>query len=76
MSEAKGKLVTCDRCGATVFLAKIGAVDRDGGFTRYDTFEDEPEGWQYASDISCKLCPECNKEYRELIRKFKEQKNE
>lgn len=76
MSEVKGKLVTCDRCGATVFLETTGDKEMDGGFTRWNTFEPYPEGWEWAHDLDKRLCPECNKEYRELIRKFEEQKNE
>lgn len=43
--EVNGKLCTCDRCGAQVFLKTIGEGERDGGFTRWNNFEPYPEGW-------------------------------
>ena len=45
MSQAKGKLITCDICGAPVFLKTTGEGEADGGYTRWNEFEAFPEGW-------------------------------
>lgn len=72
MSEVKGKLQTCDRCGETIFLKTVGDGDADGGFTRWNKFEEAPEGWARRYDISSLLCPKCNKEYENLLKWFME----
>lgn len=69
MAEVKGKLVTCDRCGATYFLKCTGEEDMDGGFTRWNTFEALPEGWKIHSEVG-QLCPKCNEKYEDLIKSF------
>ena len=43
MSEKCGKLVTCDRCGKNVFLKCIGEEETDGGYTKWNKFEDPPD---------------------------------
>lgn len=70
MSSRCGKLEMCDRCGATVFLAHIGDGEADGGFTRWNKFEPEPEGWMYSLDLKKKLCPTCASEYRTMLAQF------
>lgn len=76
MAEATGKLLTCDRCGATCFLKCTGdrLTDRvtDGGYTTWNKFEDTPEGWRYIDRNVGQLCPKCNAEYEELITRFME----
>lgn len=69
MSEQCGKLITCDRCGKTLFLKYIGEGETDGGYTRWNKFEDAPDGWEYHCDIG-RLCPECNEEYVSVIERF------
>lgn len=69
MSELRGKLVTCDRCSKNIFLKCIGEGEADGGYTRWNKFEEAPDGWKYYCDIG-KLCPECNEEYISLIERF------
>lgn len=69
MSEQCGKLVTCDRCGKNIFLKYIGEGETDGGYTRWNKFEDPPDGWKYYCDIG-KLCPECNEKYVSIIDRF------
>ena len=44
MSIKFGKYYICDRCGTTSFCEKIGEEETDGGFTRFNKFE-EAEGW-------------------------------
>lgn len=69
MSEVKGKLVSCDRCGKEHFLKLIGTKDLDGGYSRYDEFEDLPEDWLFLSQIGS-LCPHCAGLFRAFIHKF------
>lgn len=70
MAEINGRLIICDRCGKTAFLACTGEGERDGGFTRWNKFEPAPEGWDYHSETG-RLCPDCNKEYNILLENFK-----
>lgn len=73
MAEVRGKLLTCDRCGTTVFLKVIKESDLDGGFTKYTKFEDAPEGWEYHREpgtYGCHLCPTCNKTYKSILKDF------
>lgn len=69
MAEEYGKLVSCERCGKTVFLKRIGEGEADGGFTRWDMFETFPEGWKYCSGVGT-LCPTCSAEWQLLIDGF------
>lgn len=69
MSSAKGKLRTCDRCGASVFLKYTGSKEYDGGWTVYDYFESAPEGLTWVADIG-DLCPECHTEYEKIKNNF------
>lgn len=67
MIEQCGKLITCDRCGKNLFLKRIG--ETYGGYTRWNKFEDPPDGWKYYCDIG-RLCPECNEEYVSIVEEF------
>lgn len=69
MAEMNGQLVSCDRCGTQIFRKCAGEGEADGGFTRWNKFEPYPEGWEYVSDIG-RVCPECNKKYKELLNTF------
>lgn len=69
MAEANGKLVSCDRCGTQIFLKCTGERERDGGFTRWNTFEPFPEGWEYHIEVG-RLCPACNEKYKALVNTF------
>lgn len=72
MSEQIGKIITCDRCGKTVFLKHTGTT-LDAGWSRIDNFEKRPEGWGYHADKELGLlCPECESAYQKVIRKFKQ----
>ena len=78
MSKQRGKLITCDRCGETIFLKELEAKERDtdGGYTRWNEYKyEEPlEGWthQYFGDYSTSfdLCPECSKKLEETRNNF------
>lgn len=69
MAEVKGLLISCDRCGTTAFRKCTGEGERDGGYTRWNTFEPAPEGWDTHRDTG-QLCPRCNQEYTRLINSF------
>ena len=75
IGEAKGMLLTCDSCGAACFLRTVGDGVTDGGYTKWNKFEDLPEGWRYIDRNIAQLCPNCNAEYEELITRFMENKN-
>lgn len=68
MSVKQGKLYTCDRCGAHVFLRCLGELSMNGGFTRYAKYEDFPDGWMMNGERD--LCPKCSKLYRNMIKQF------
>ena len=59
MAEKKGKLVICDLCGYSEFVAYTKTTQHDGGYTNIDNYEALSEGWQYSHDLSVKLCPTC-----------------
>lgn len=71
MASVNGQLVTCDRCGASIFLKCTGEGERDGGFTRWNKFEPPPEGWSIVSVPSkdratgnqqhIRVCPPCHR---------------
>lgn len=73
MSEVKGMLKTCDRCGESVFLKAIGVGELDGGFTKWSNFEDAPEGWIWNYDTRKLLCPKCSAAYISIVKQFMEQ---
>ena len=69
MASTNGQLRTCDRCGKTIFLETIGDGEADGGFTRWNKFEEAP-GWSREYNIG-DLCPECKRQYDIMIDEFK-----
>ena len=70
MSSTKGKLLTCNRCGNTVFLKFLEKVDMDGGFSpSYDKYENKPKEWMWNSEIG-DLCPKCAREFQLFILRF------
>ena len=78
MAEQRGKLLTCDRCGETVFLKELEAKarDADGGYTRWNEYkhEEPPEGWSYKYfgdySNSYSLCPKCSEKFEEAHTNF------
>ena len=69
MSEVKGKLVCCDRCGREIFLKYLGKGDADGGYTTWDIFEKLPENWLYMTECGT-LCYRCAGIFRSFIHNF------
>jgi hypothetical protein len=79
MAEVNGKLVTCDRCRKQIFLKTIGDEEMDGGYTRWNKFEDFPEGWNMVgipASVTMKksryvrVCPGCNETWNNIAEKF------
>lgn len=75
MGSVKGLLTTCDRCGVSVFSKLTGRETFDGGYSSRDTFEELPEGWEYAT-VKGKyghLCPECSRAWLDIGTAFLDQ---
>lgn len=84
MSEQRGKLITCDRCGERIFIKELDVNEKetDGGFTRWNEYkyEDLPEGWGSVSfgkgwNSYSMLCPGCSElfeKYRDTFFKIEE----
>lgn len=72
----KGMLVTCKRCGKTVFLKLIGKTDFDGGYSSADKFEATPPGWElrHVPQVLTQLCPTCDAEFTKICNTFMEKK--
>ena len=82
MAEQRGKLVTCDRCGESIFVKelKVEEKDRDGGFTRWNeyTYEGISSGWtkvsftrlHIGSPVCYQLCPDCTKIFDRAYNQF------
>jgi len=71
MSRKVGMLLGCDRCHKEVFLECTGEGERDGGFTRWNIFEDPPIGWKSNTPFEVgTLCPECSAKYDAVITNF------
>lgn len=74
MSQMKGLLVTCDRCGRK----KFRKLEAPKEFDRWDKFEDAEKGWssQNMGIIQADLCPDCTQAYASSVRQFmRKQKN-
>lgn len=66
--RTNGRMMKCDRCGEETFCKCTGEGEMDGGFTRWNKFE-EAEGWSSECGIG-DLCPECTQEYKRLKEEF------
>ncbi len=67
--RTNGQLRTCDRCHKSVFLKTTGEGERDGGYTRWNKFE-EAEGWSVEAGMG-DLCPACTNELETMKEDFK-----
>ena len=70
MAHINGRLTMCDRCGEKTFSKCNGEGEMDGGYTRWNKFEELPNGWDYHSETGM-LCPKCNEKYNVILEKFK-----
>lgn len=71
MSEKSGKLITCDRCGETLFLkytGEVGLSNYAGPGTR-STYEDLPKTWMHNSGFG-HLCPFCAGVFVRWLKEF------
>lgn len=72
MARTEGLLITCDRCGETVFLKKTGVNDLDGWTnrsTQYSTYQSLPQNWMYETAFG-HLCPKCAREFQTFCANF------
>lgn len=73
-----GIRMTCKRCSKYAFRKQIGYNTIDAAnedrHSMLDTFEPIPDGWEIRHDIGGWLCPECIKEYNDILEKFKNNK--
>lgn len=75
MAEVKGMMLICDRCSNSVFLKTIGDGEADGGYTRWNKFEDPPEGWgsvciptkNKIDYTHIRVCPSCRKQWMKVV---------
>jgi len=71
-----GRMIYCERCNKQLFLKCIGEGESDGGYTRWNKFEDVPKGWGAVYDTNHEgkyICDECRKKFDE---KYKQLWNE
>ena len=68
--KTNGRKITCDLCGAEIFVKTTGERELDGGYTRYNLFE-AAEGWNNTLEFG-DICPECSIEYEKVQQEFKE----
>ena len=81
MAKVNGQIVTCDRCGKQIFRKCTGEGEMDGGFTRWNTFEAMPDGWDLVAVPSSLgwvgngnayngyilVCADCHKLWDEIV---------
>lgn len=67
--EVRGIMSFCCRCNTAVFRKYIGQGERDGGFTKWDKYEDLPDGWLYETEFGY-LCPECAHKFKAFMTYF------
>lgn len=62
MAETEGKLLTCDLCGATVFLKYVG-----DGIRKYEDIPDGWGSWHVGSIVNSTFCPSCNERMQKAL---------
>lgn len=66
--------VTCQRCSKEIFRKQTGYNTIDAAIenrhSMLDQFEPMPEGWRIKHDLGGWLCPECIKQYEQMIKNF------
>lgn len=63
--EQIGKLVTCDRCGITIFVEQKGTEE----WSDRPAYESLPRGWMRESQFG-HLCPSCARQFQLFCRDF------
>ncbi len=69
MPKINGRMLICERCGASVFVKALEPEVLDGGFTKVDRFE-KADGWKTPIDLGELLCPECNEKWKSIVDEF------
>lgn len=68
MGVDNGRLITCDRCGNTIFLKETGShAEWDEPPTT--TYEPMPDTWLYETPIGY-LCNTCTEDFRYWVTEF------
>ena len=77
MATFNGQITICDRqgCNEKIFRKCTGEGELDGGYTRWNKFEEFPDGWEFHTGIGM-LCPKCNAEYHKMVEIFKQNARE
>ena len=76
MAQKLGKLLTCDRCGITLFLEKkMDKTDySDGYVSDLSEFEDAPDDWTRLRRANEKddvlLCSDCSRLFDKICNDF------
>lgn len=68
MGAANGRLLTCDRCGQTLFLKETGE-HAEWDETPRKTYESMPDTWLYENPIGY-LCEQCAEDFRYWVTEF------
>ena len=78
MSQQLGRILTCDRCGKTVFES-VREAEGDEGWKSDTLYFERAEGWVEPSDYSLRnskcnnhktLCPECEATRKDVMSRF------
>ena len=48
----------------------VSCGEADGGYTRWNVFENPPEGWDWVKDVGS-VCPECWKDFQRMMEQYK-----
>lgn len=74
-----GIMMTCKRCSKHAFRKQTGYNTIDAAnedrHSMLDNFEPVPDGWEIKHDLGGWLCPDCIKEYNDILERFKNNKN-
>ena len=78
-----GKMRICDRCGVQHFSPTTGEGEADGGFTRWNNFEEAPPLWglydvgftttadgRKNNTKIAELCTSCAREWQSVLERF------
>lgn len=63
--EQVGKLITCDRCGRSIFLTLTGKEDWSDRLS----YQEKPREWTQEIGHG-DLCPDCTKEFQTFCKEF------
>ena len=71
--------VTCQRCGAQIFLKQTGYNTIDAAMVNrhsfYDKFEPMPNGWEINHIAHGWLCPQCIEQFSKIFNEYMQSAN-